>query len=40
MDSGKQMGKAKETYDSFITMLKWSSVAVAIVTALVVALIA
>ncbi len=40
MDSGKQMGKAQETYGGFITMLKWGSIVVALVTAFVVFLIA
>ncbi len=40
MASGNDMKSAEATYGGFLNMLKWSSVAVAIVTIVVIALIA
>ena len=40
MDSGKELGAAKETYGDFIALVKWGAILVVVVTALVVALIA
>ena len=40
MASGNDMKAANETYAGFISMLKWGSIATAIITAGVVALIA
>jgi hypothetical protein len=40
MASGNDMRAATETYGSFVTLLKWGAISVAIVAACVVALIA
>lgn len=40
MASGNDMKAANETYTGFISMVKWGSIAVAIITILVVGLIA
>lgn len=40
MDSGSNMKAASETYEGFITMVKWGTIAAVLVAALVVILIA
>lgn len=40
MTTGDNMGKAKETYSGFITLLKWGTISSAVVAAIVVLIIA